>query len=123
MYKLTLLPPPVPYGSTGRIYKKPETRKYYDLIKDKIKSPPDWLDEWEPPNFVRLTIQFIFANSQHGDPENYNKALVNGITQAIQKWKETFDDKYIYIVQKKPMLGKKEAVLFDLEWPKDEADA
>src|SRR5258708_26460020 len=107
MYKLTKLPPPVPYAHAGRVWKKPETSAYYKLIKGIIKSPPDWLLEWEPGQFVRLTVQFVFSTQQHGDPENYNKALVNGITQAVQKFKKNFDDKWIYIVHKKPIYGKK----------------
>jgi hypothetical protein len=115
VYKLSKLPPPVPYAITGRVYKKPETRKYYELIKSKIDSPPDWLREWEPGMWVRLTIQFIFATQHHGDPENYNKALVNGITQAVQKWNKAFDDKWILINQKKPIFAKKEGIIFEME--------
>lgn len=115
MYKLPNLPPPVPYGHSGRVWKKPETVKFYKLVKEKIKTPPDWLQEWQPGMWVRLNVQFVFATQQHGDPENYNKALVNAITQAIQVWQEHFDDKWIIIHQEIPIFAKKESVIFELE--------
>jgi hypothetical protein len=121
MYKLAKLPPPVPYAHSGRVWKKPETKQFYELVKGKIKTPPDWLAEWQPGMWVRLNVQFVFATTQHGDPENYNKALVNGITQAIQVWQEKFDDKWILIHHNTPIFGKKEAVIFELELVVDDA--